>query len=196
MTKRPDEDEIRALRSLLDATPTTYGPSPTAQTEAALLDEFPDVDRFEVAFAVHQGKPLQSLPPGFGIDLHARVRALREAERRLALPRPVFQEILIEVLPRLLAIHLAEPEAIEAAVRRKIATTTAIVSPVIDEERRARTRRATEALQARKKHWAERAAQLRADGLTLEQIALRLSGERRRKTDVRTVSRWLAPRKP
>ena len=122
MTKPADEDEVRrALRSLRDATPTSYGPSPFASIEAKLRERFLDLTPFEVAFALHRAAPLEMLPLGFGVDTEARIHALREAERRIGVPRPAFHEIVAEVLPRLLAIHLSDPDAIEAAVRARIA---------------------------------------------------------------------------
>lgn len=122
MTKPADEDEVRrALRALLDARPTSYGASPFASDEAALRERFSDLAPFELAFALHQGAPFGKLPLGFGIDTAARVAALREGEKRIGLTRPAFHEIVAEILPRLFAVHLGDADAIEAAVRARVA---------------------------------------------------------------------------
>lgn len=122
MTKPADDDEVRAaLRSLLDATPTSYGPSPFATIEAKLRERFPDLKPFELAFALHRAAPLEMLPLGFGIDAEGRVNALRETSKRIGLPRPAFHELVAEILPRLLSVQLGDADTIEAAVRARIA---------------------------------------------------------------------------
>lgn len=114
-------NQRRALRDALrDVTPNSYGPSPFAKTEALLLRKFRDLSDFELGYAVYQGVALQSLPPGLGIDGEARVRALRKAERAVGIPRLAFHEILRDLLPRLRATDLSDPDAIEAVVRRRL----------------------------------------------------------------------------
>jgi hypothetical protein len=120
----PDEQELNQRRAIRDAlrgtTPDSYGPSPFAEAEALLRRKVPDLSEFELGFALYQGVPLQSLPPGLAIDAVARVRALRKAERAIGIPSVAFHEILRDLLPRLRASELSDADAIEAAVRRRL----------------------------------------------------------------------------
>ena len=119
-----DEEELNQRRALRDAlrdlTPQSYGRSPFAETEVLLRRKFRDLTEFELGFAVYQGVPLQTLPPGLGIDVVARVRALRKAERAIGIPRAAFHEMLRDLVPRLRASDLSDADAIEAAVMRRL----------------------------------------------------------------------------
>ena len=59
------------------------------------------LSEFELGFALYQGVPLQSLPPGLGIDAVARIRAVRKAEAAIGIPRSAFHEVLRDLVPRL-----------------------------------------------------------------------------------------------
>jgi len=191
-----DRNDFEAVDEILrNARPTTYGEPPFAMFEAKLRESFPDLVPFELQFALHQGAPLQKLTPGWGIDAGARVAVLREAERRISLPRPAFHEIVKDLLPGLLAVNLDDAGAIEAAVQAKIDAMVATVGPALAAKRRAQTSEARHAVQVRKNHWADRATQLRDQGFSITRIARKLSGERGMPTSERTVSRWLGARK-
>lgn len=126
MRKRPDEDEIAALRSLADATPNGYGESPTADVEVRLRRAFPDLQPFELSFALAKVPPLQMLPIGF-VDPVPRVRALRRAEKRVGLARPAFHQFVADAMPRFLVSDMVDSDAIVRAVEGRIAATGAAI---------------------------------------------------------------------